>query len=411
MTRIRKLFLLSILVLVAPVALAACGGGGEADIDPEQVLRETFGNDEQVSSGTFDLSLSGGVEGGESPGNGEASLSGSFQGDPEDPASIPQLDLTGSVNFESQGITGGGEGGLTITEDNAYVTFQGATYEVGSELFGAFRDAVEQAAAMSTGGTTGAEGTTTTQSFDEQCATLLESVGGNTAACETIDVFSWFTLTNEGETEVEGAPTIHIHGEVDLAAAIENINAAIAASEIPGATSIPEEATSQVEGAIETLSFDVYSGTEDRLLRGFDVNLTIDPSAIPEASAEGITSINAELSFRIGAVNEAQTIEAPADAQPLDDLLSQYGLSTADLETALQGYQTQFGLGGLGSTGLGGGGSLGDDFSDDFGVGGGGGGGGTGGGGGGGGIDDAYTNCILESTSNNPFKECEQFLN
>ncbi len=80
--------------------------------------------------------------------------------------------------------------------------------------------------------------------------------------------------------------------------------------------------------------------------------------------------------MRLGGVNEEQTIEAPTDAQPIDDLLSQFGLSEADIEAALEGYSTQFGIGGLGTTGLGG--------STDLGGGGLGGSGGGGGGGGGG---------------------------
>ena len=421
MTPIRKLFLLALLIFAAPVALVACGGEDSSDEDPETVLRETFGNNEQVSSGTFSLSVNGAVEGGESPGSGDASLSGSFQSNPDDPSAVPQLDLTGSVNGEVEGISGGGEGGLVITSDNAYITFQGETYEIGTDLFSTLQDTFAQAAALGglSGGTTGAEGSTTTaaQTFDEQCTTTLEALGGNAAACDTIDVYSWFSLTNEGEEDVEGTATTHIRGEVDVAAAIDNINAAIEASEISGATAIPEEDAATAESAVESLTFDVYSGNEDRLLRGFDLDLTLDPSAIPEASAEGITGINGGLSFRIGGVNEPQTIEAPADAQPLDDLLSQYGLSAADLEAQL-GAMSSLGLGGVGSTDLGGS-DLGDlggsdlGGSEDFGLGGGSGGSGGSGGGGGGGDDfgDEYADCILESTSNNPFKECENLLN
>ena len=403
LTRIRKLLLLAILALAAPVVLVACGGDDSSDIDPEQVLRETFSNDEEVSSGTIDISLGGSVEG-EQGGNGEVSLSGPFQSDPDDPSALPQFDLTASLSGEAMGTSASFEGSLTVTEDNMYIEYQGTTYEVGSELFDTFRSLVEQAAAQTAAGATGEEGATQ-PSFSEQCSTLLGSVGGNTAACDTIDVFSWFELTNEGEEDVEGASTIHIHGSVDIPAMIDNINATVEAAEIPGATAIPEETATQIEDAVSELTFDVYSGTDDRLLRGLDLNVAVDPTAIPEAEASGVTGISGDFSTRLGGVNEPQTIDAPSDAQPLDDLLSQFGLSTADLEAALSGYTTQFGLGGLGTTGLGG-------STDDLGLGGGGGGGGLGSAGGGGGSDelDAYSQCILESTSNNPFKECEDKL-
>ncbi|MGI8460848.1 MAG: hypothetical protein ACR2OC_04305 [Solirubrobacterales bacterium] len=406
MTRFRKLFLLSLLVLVAPVVLVACGGDDTADIDPEQVLTETFSNDEQVTSGTISLSLGGSVEG-EQSGSGEVSLSGAFQGDAENPTALPQLDLTGSVSGESNGISIDQSGELTITEDNAYVSYQDTAYELGTEIFGQFQTLVETAAAQAGGGATGAEGSTTeTASFTEQCTTLLEQAGGNTAACDTVDVFSWFNLTNEGEEEIEGSPTIHIHGTVDIPAIIENINATIAAAEITGATEIPEESAQQVEDAISDLSFDVYSGVDDRLLRGFDLNVTVDASAIPDNDGS-VTSITGNLETRVGSPNEPQTIEAPADAQPLDDLLGQFGLSAADIEAALSGYSTQFGLSGLGTTGLGGSTDLGTDTGTDLGSSG----GGLGGGGGGG--DDveaasAFFDCIADAKTPDELKACNK---
>jgi hypothetical protein len=405
LTRTRKLLLLAILVLVAPVVLAACGDEND-DVDPQQVLEETFTNDETVSSGTLDISLSGSVEG-EQTGSGELSLTGAFQGDAEDPTAFPQFDLDASGSIEGEAAAGTGsfsvdDAGLTATEDNMYVTYQGSTYELGSDLFEQFRSLVEQAAAQAQAqaGATGEEGATTA-SLDEQCTMLIEQAGGNPDACDTLDIWSWFELSNEGTEDVEGTDTIHVHGDVDIPAAVENINATIEAAEIEGATPIPEEDASAADDAVTEAGFDVYSGVDDRLLRGLDLNLGIDPTAIPEADAEGVENVDVDFSFRIGGVNEEQTIEAPTDAQPIDDLLSQFGLSEADIQSALEGYSTQFGIGGLGTTGFGG--------STDLGGGGLGGGGG-GGGGGAGGVSDKYFDCVAQSKSANPFKECERFL-
>jgi hypothetical protein len=393
LTRMRNLFLLAILVLVAPVVLAACGDEND-DVDPAQVLTETFTNDETVSSGTLDFSASGSVEG-EQSGSGELNLTGAFQGDPEDPTAFPQFDLDASGSIEGEAATGTGtfsvdDAGITATSDNMYVTYQGTTYELGTEIFEQFRSLVEQAQAQAQAGATGEEGATAAENFDQQCATLIEQAGGDTAACEEIDVFSWFELSNEGTEEIEGTDTIHVHGDVDIPAAVDNINAAIEASGIEGATPIPEEDATAADDAVTEATFDVYSGADDRLLRGFDLNLGLDPTAIPDADAEGVESVDLELSMRLGGLNEGQTIEAPADAQPIDDLLSQFGLSQSDISAALEGYTTQFGLGGLGTTGMGG--------STDLG------GGGLGGGGGGGGassgdVQDAqkYFDCIAEA--------------
>jgi hypothetical protein len=125
------------LVLLAPVVLVACGGDSGGDEDPEQVLRDTFGNDETVASGEIDITLDGSVEGTQS-GSGEASLSGTFQGDEANPTAFPQFDLTASLSGEAAGTSVSFEGGLTATEDNMYIEYQGQTYEVGSELLWTF---------------------------------------------------------------------------------------------------------------------------------------------------------------------------------------------------------------------------------------------------------------------------------
>ena len=184
-------------------------------------------------------------------------------------------------------------------------------------------------------GATGAEGATA-----GQCPVLMEQAGGNPEACDEIDALSWFDLTNEGTEDIEGSDTIHIHGTVDVPTMIDNINATITAAEVPEAEEIPEETATQIEDAVSELSFDVFSGAEDRLLRGFDLNFVVDASAIEGAEDSGVTSADFELSTRLGDVNAAQTIEAPADAQPIDDLLEQFGLSSAAIQSGLSAYGT-----------------------------------------------------------------------
>lgn len=324
------------------LGLVACGGEEEADIDPAAVLAETLANDEPITSATFDFTLGGSVEG-ERAADGEITLSGAFQSDPDDPAALPQLQLDGSASGEVAGSSVDAEGGFVLTTDNVYLNYQDETYELGVSVFntlssiasqasplGSATDPTGAAASAEAEGATGAEGATA-----GQCPILIEQAGGNPEACETVDALSWFELTNEGTEEIEGAETIHIHAVVDVAAMIENINAAIAAAEVKGTGEIPEKTATEIEGAVGELSFDVYSGAEDRLLRGFDLNLSVDADAIEDAEDSGVTGTDLALSTRLGSVNEPQTIEAPADAKPVDDLLKQFGISSADLQAIL----------------------------------------------------------------------------
>ena len=162
------------------------------------------------------------------------------------------------------------------------------------------------------------------------------------------------------------------------------LGAAVPQASAPGVPS--EEQVQQIADAISEASFDLYSGVDDRVLRGIDFNLALDPSAIPDASEAGIESVDADFSLRLAGVNEEQEISAPSDAQPIDELLGQFGIDPNE-------------LGGLG--GLGGGTTIPGAGS------------GSGGGGGGAPSDadaDAYLDCIAEAQTPDEINACASEL-
>ena len=125
-TRTRTLLAVCALALPIPAAIAGCGGGnsGSSDEDPQTVLDETFNNDTKVSSGDLTLDASVNADGSQG-GQFQASLSGPFQGNPDDPTALPQLDWTGSISGSGAGQNVDYAAGLTITDDNAYVDLPG----------------------------------------------------------------------------------------------------------------------------------------------------------------------------------------------------------------------------------------------------------------------------------------------
>lgn len=367
MTRTRSLFAAALLALSVPAAIAGCGDSG-SDQDPQEVIEATFNNDEQVSSGNLDLSFD--VSAGDQ-GSFNASLSGPFQGDPDDPTAVPQLDLTASASGEGGGQSIDFSGALTITEDNLYVTYQDQAYEVGTDMFSQLKDSIEASAGQAQDAQSG----DAASSFREGCEQALEAQGGDPSACD-FDLSGWFTnLTNDGTEDLDGTSVVHVSGDVDVGQ-IANDLVGIAQT-VPGASGQVDQAqVDQLESAISEASFDVYSGEDDNILRKLDLNLSIDPSAVESATPVPVDSVDLGFSLGIGDVNEEQTIEAPSGAKPIDELLSQFGLSGLG----------QFGGGGLG--GLGGGG-LGDL------------GGSAGGGTGSGGASDAYLQCV-QAAGNDP---------
>lgn len=332
MTRIRTFAVVCALALPISAAIAGCGGDDSSSEDPQTVLDETFNNDTKVTSG--DLSLTASVSAdGDQGGSFEASLSGPFQGDPNDENAVPQLDWTASVSGEGAGQSLDFNGGLVVTGDNAYVEYNDQAYEVGAKEFASLRDQMEQQQAQTS---TDAQGT-----FQEQCTTAIEQAGGDAAACD-IDFESWLTnVTNDGTEDIGGTSTIHISGDVDVQQMLSDIGNL--ASTIPGADSqgIDPAQLSALSGAVTDASFDVYSGEDDHVLRKVDANLTIDPSQIAPEGAVPVSNIELSFAVEIDGLNEQQTIEAPTDAKPIDQLLSDVGIDPST-------------LGGLGATGLGG---------------------------------------------------------
>jgi hypothetical protein len=337
LTRFRKLLPLIAVLCVAPVALIACGDEG-GDEDPQTVIDETFSNQETVTSGVLDLSFEGSAEGTQS-GSFSASLSGPFQGEENNPTAFPQLQWDASLNAEGAGQSFTFEGGLIVTEDNAFVEYQGETYEVGTDTFQQFKQMAEQSAAQTQ--EQQQEGQSFTETFTAQCETAVEQSGGDPSACD-IDFSSWLTnLENEGTEDIEGTATTKISGDLNVDQMLSDL--AELGQATGGATQVPdlESQIQQISDAVSDASFSVYSGESDRIIRGLDLNLGIDPSGIPGAEEAGVESADLTFTFRLSSVNEPQTIEAPSGAKPLEDLLGQFGVSGLPLGS----------LGGVGGTG------------------------------------------------------------
>lgn len=315
------------LALAIPALIAGCGGDDDTGEDPQEVLDATFNNDTKISSGVLDLEMNVAAEG-DQGGEFTVALSGPFQGDPEDETAVPQLDLTASASGEGGGQSLSFEGGLIVTEDNAFVEYGGETYEVGTQSFNQLKQQAESQA-----GATGGEDASS--SFREGCEQAIEAQGGDPAACD-FDVSAWFSeLSNEGTEDVGGAEATHITGSLDVNQMLTDLfelGSTVDSAQVQGLT--PEMIQSQLgqlEQAISEASFDVYSATEDDTLRGLDFAIGIDPSQIEGGEAAGVDSVDLTFSLEIADVGEEQTFEAPADAQPIDELLGQFGGSIPGL--------------------------------------------------------------------------------
>jgi len=313
--------LLAALAVAVAIPVAGCGGDEESDEDPADVLEATFNNDETIESGVIDLTFDLSAEG-DQGGSLTANVSGPFVSDPENPSGLGQLDLDVSLSGDGAAaeMLGDIEAGLTVTEDNLYVNYDGTDYELGTEAFEQLQAQQEEAAGA-------AESEDAALSFQEGCEQAIEAQNGDPAACD-FDVTAWFSdLSNDGTEDVGGADATHISGSLDVEQMLSDLFQ-LGAS-VPGATggvdpSLIEPQLGQISEAVSGATFDVYSATEDDTLRGLDFGLELDAAAIGGAAA-GVESAGISFSVEIADVGEEQTIEAPADAKPINDLAGDLG--------------------------------------------------------------------------------------
>jgi len=377
LARFKLLAIATACLLGTGLLVAGCGGGDE---DPEDVLTQTFSGDHQVDSGTLDMSISGSVEGATS-GSVDVSLSGPFEAEQAEQGQFPQFDLTASVSGEGAGQSADFDGGLISTGDALYVSYQGDDYKVPDDVFKQAQQNYAASAQQSQQGTGG--------DFQERCQQAAQQGGFDASLCD-VDPLSLVTnLDNEGDEDVEGTETVHVSGDIDIEE-IGNLAAeAIAAS--PSGQFLPasqlDQLTSQLEDAIDEASFDVYSGKDDDILRRLDLSLAV---TAPQAAAllVPVQSASIDFSVSLGAVNEPQTIEAPSEAKPFDDLLDQLDTGNLPLD-ALGGGGGIPGIGGGGIPGVGGGGGAPE--------------------GGGGGDQGAYLDCI-ENAKPSEIADCASQL-
>ena len=307
MTRTRLLALLA--AAIVALSLGACGGDDDGDNgeDPQEVLTATFNNAEEVQSGTFEVSIKVEAEG-DQGGDVETSLSGPFQ---SREGEIPAFDIEGSLKADTAIQDFDFAGGLISTGQAAYVSYQDTAYQVPQEAFDTFAQRFIQLQQQSKG--------------EEDQGNFLKSLG--------IDPSTWLTnVENEGTEDVEGAETVHVSGDADIPKLIDDLKTL--AQKSPTPSQVDPAQLDQLEQIVKEAHFDIYSGTDDDILRKIDASLAIEaPEGTPGASGE----VSIDFSLALGEINEPQEIAAPEGAQPLDGLLQQFGLDAGAIEDALGG--------------------------------------------------------------------------
>ncbi len=299
--RARAIVALLALAVVA-LTLAACGGSGSSSggssANAGTLLRETFTGTHQIRSGKANIQLRVDVTGGTSiRGPIQATISGPFQS--VGSGQLPKFDLALDASAQGQGL----KAGLTSTSDQLFVNFGGTSYEVPAQVL----DQLKQSFRRS-------------QQQGSSQHSSLSALG--------IDPLAWLQdPTVVGTESVDGVKTDHISAKVDVSALLNDVDkllARVSAGGIPGVpggrvpSSIPASDRTQIEQAVKSATIDVWSGQSDHTLRKLTLALTIVP---PRGATR---SVDVNLSIELSDLNQPQTIQAPANSRPLNELLGQF---------------------------------------------------------------------------------------
>jgi hypothetical protein len=309
MTRIRVSAALT-LTVVSALLLAACGGGGGNDEDPQQVLTQTFSNPTPIRSGNFDLDVKIESNGGESPGTFEVKLGGQFQA--QDANQFPQFDFDVDLRAQSGSQTLSGNGGLTSTGNRGFVNIQGTEYSIPQPLYDQFTSTYSQLQS---------------QNGSNPQTGLLQRLN--------IDLSRWLTgLKNEGTEDVEGQKTIHVSGQANVPQIVDDLKK-IAKDAGKSVGNVGVSQLDQLNGTIQSGEVDVNTGETDKLLRRVGLEFNLKP---PAGTPGAPDSLVLHLQLNLADVNKPQTIQTPANAQPLNEsALRGLGIDPSALGGALRG--------------------------------------------------------------------------
>ena len=278
---------LAILLAVAAASLlGACGSSEEEpSADAGRLLADAFRT--PVESGKVNLTAEFQLDGLPGFGDGiEVRASGPF--------TKTETDLEVSVGGLGPGLAGG----LTVTEDNLYITVAGRAYELGEDELAEMKRQFEEE---------------TGQDADSSLADL------------GIDVAEWIEDPRvDGEDEVAGTAVTKITGRIDVAQVLEDLQGPLGMARQP--LEITDEDRERLAGFAEDARLDVYVDEVTDTVRRvtFDVEFEVPEDARGEVGgAEGGA---ATIDVTLTDIGRPQRIEPPEDVRPLDDLLRQFGL-------------------------------------------------------------------------------------
>jgi hypothetical protein len=126
-----------------------------------------------------------------------------------------------------------------------------------------------------------------------------------------------------GSESVGGTSTTHIRAGVNVQALVSGISQFLqkaSALGVTGTAKYPQglsaSTQSRIASEIQSPSFDVWTGNDDKTMRRLQVGLTIPVNGQLSTALGGLTAATFGLSIQYSNLNQPQTITPPSNVQP-----------------------------------------------------------------------------------------------
>lgn len=314
--------LLTVTSLLTAGVVAGCGGGsakpqpGAGSAAAHRLLVQTFAGHHSITSGvlTVDLTV---VPRGSSTLTGPIRIAfgGPFMN--HGAGRLPESDFTISISAE------GHSGALQVisADGKGYITVGGQSYRMPSSSFKSLESGFGSLAASGTGSSSNSG--------------AFSSLG--------IKPLSWLVHPRiAGRSTIGGVATTRVRAGIDTAAMLRDFSHLLARAGslgISGAGSLPHSiplsTQRSIAHALGSPSFDLWTGTSDRLIRRLTVSATVPVTGSTRTSLGGMRSAAVTLGFEYSHVNQPQTIPVPSATKPYSVFRAQVSQVLQEIESAL----------------------------------------------------------------------------
>lgn len=302
------------------MVVAGCGGGsakpqtGAGSAAAHRLLVQTFDGHHSITSGvlTVDLTV---VPRGSSTLKGpiQIAFGGPFMN--RGAGRLPESDFTISISAE------GHSGALQVisADGRGYITVGGQSYRMPSSSFKSLESGFGSLAASGTGSSSGA----------------FSSLG--------IKPLSWLVQPQiAGKSTIDGVATTRVRAGIDTAAMLRDFSRLLGKAGslgISGTSSLPHSISlstqRSIAHALGSPSFNLWTGTSDRLIRRLTVSATVPVTGSTRTSLGGMRSAAVTLGFEYSHVNQPQTVAVPSATKPYSVFRAQVSQVLQEIESAL----------------------------------------------------------------------------